>query len=249
MDGTTVINPKSIRHGLGMFQVFRTLAQKGRTFESLQRKPTVRLTREELEQTATAAGKSFNTDIINNKFANEAIRLATQGDRLATVLLRHNLLKTVGLTATIHGSKPAVIDLEPLYLLYLGACKDMEAQLIQPEVHEYIKPEDVARFENFDMGNVLEASFKANEAKDKILVTAPAILADSSSTTVKREPFPEMEKPTEIQGLILQGKDEGKRLEIRAQRPFSGTLSVVLPLITSFDWISLAPLNVEYKKR
>ncbi len=247
MSTTNVINPRSIKHGLGMFQVFRTLANKGRTFESLQQKPRVRLTREELAQTATIHGRPFNAGIINNGFANEAIRLATQGDRLAAVLLRHNLLKAVGLTAAVHGSQPAVIDLEPLYLTYLGPCQDMKAKLIQPEVHRYIKPEDIAEFESVDMG--FEASFKANEAKDKILVTAPAIFADSSSTTVKRDPFPEMEKPTEVKGLILQGKDGGKRLEIRAKEPFSGTLSVVLPFITSFDWINLAPLNIEYKKR
>ena len=246
MDITNVINSNSINHGLGMFQVFRTLVGKGRTFESLQKKPAVRLTRQELKETATVQGKPCNTGIITNRFVNAAIRLAIQRDRFATVLLRHNLLKTVGLTATIHGSKPAVIDLEPLYLLYLGPCKNMEAKLIQPEVHNYIKPEDVARFESC---NVLEASFKANETKDKILVTAPAILADSSSTTVKREPFSEMEKPTEVKGLILQGKDKGRRLEIRAQRPFSGTVFVVLPLITSDDRIQFAPLNIEYKKR
>ena len=250
MSTSNVINPKSIKHGLGMFQVFKTLAGKGRTFESLKRSPAVRLTRKELEETAKIDGKPVNVDIINNRFANEAIRLATQGgNKLVTVLLRQSLLKTVGLTATIHGSKPAVIDLEPLCLLYLGPCKDMEAKLIQPEVHHYIKPEDIASFENFDMGDALEASLKANDTKDKILVTAPAVFADSSSTTVKREPFPEMEKPTEVKGLILQGKDSGKKLEIRAKEPFSGTLSVVLPLITAHDCIELAPLNIEYKKR
>ena len=249
MSTTNVINPRSIKHGLGMFQVFRTLANKGRTFESLQQKPRVRLTREELAQTATIHGRPFNAGIINNGFANEAIRLATQGDRIATVLLRHHLLNSTGLTTTVHGSKPAVIDLEPLYLTYLGPCKDMEALVIHPEVHHYIKPEDIARLKSFDMGDVLEASFKANDAKDKILVTAPAILADSSSTTVKREPLPGMEKPIEVKGLILQGKDGGKKLEIRAKESFNGTLSVVLPLITSYGWIELAPLNIEYKKR
>lgn len=247
----TAVNPRSIKHGLLMFRVFNELARTRRSsVREVQDNPRVRFTKPELDEIATSpTGKPFGRDLISNEFANESIALALGGDKLAAVLLRHNILKQHGLQGVIHGNKPAEINLEPLYMKYLGSTKDMKAKLISLDIHHWIKPEDIANKESFDMGKGLEASFKADDSKEHLLVTAPAIFADDSSSEVKRVPFENVESPVEIKGLVLQGKDGGSKLQVSTKVPFTGTRTIVLPMITSFDRIELIPLNIEYKSR
>ncbi len=248
MQETTVVNPRSLKHGLLMFRVFNELVRTRRhSLREVQDKPKVRFTKSELDQVATIDGKPFGRDLISNQFANKSVGLVLGGDKLATVLLRQNILKQYGLQGVIHSNKPAEIDLGSLYMKYLGSAKDMKAKLIALDIHNWIKPEDIANKESFDIGNGLEASFKADDSKKHLLVCAPAIFADASSSTVKREPFENVESPVEIKGLILQGKDEGSKLQVSAKAPFTGTQTIILPMITSFDWIELVPVNIEYK--
>ena len=250
MQETRAVNPRSVKHGLLMFRVFNELVRTRRhSLGEVQEKPTVRFTKPELEQVATINGTPFGRDLISNKFANDSIGLVIGGDKLATVLLRQNILKQYGLQGIIHGNKPAEIDLGSLYMKYLGSAKDMKAKLIALDIHNWIKPEDIANKESFDVGNGLEASFKADDSKKHLLVCAPAILADDSSSKVKRDPFENFENPVEIKGLILQGKDGGSKLQVSAKVPFTGTRTIILPMITSFDWIELVPINIEYKSR
>lgn len=250
MPEPTVVNPRSVKHGLLMFRAFSEVARRRRTsVAEIQDQPRVKFTKPELEEVATVQGRPFGRNLISNRFVNESIGLALGGDKLAAVLLRHNILKQHGLQGVIHGNKPAEIDLSPLYMKYLGSAKDMEAKLISLDIYHSVKPEDIANKESFDMGDSLEASFKTDDSKEHLLVTAPAILADDSSSKVKRTPFENVESPVEVKGLILQGKDGGSKLQISTKVPFSGISTIVLPMLTSFDWIELVSLNIEYKDR
>lgn len=250
MPDTIVVNPRSIKHGLLMYRVFSELARTKRgSVSEVQDKPRVRFTKAELEKIATLHGKPFGREIISNEFANEAIGLALGGDTLSTILLRQSILKQHGLQGVIYGNRPAEIDLGALSMKYLGSAKDLKAKLISLDIHNWIKPEDIANKEFFDMGNSLEASFKTGERNEHLVVTAPAILADDSSSKVKRVPFENLENPVEIKGLVLQGKEGGSKLQVSAKAPFIGIRTIVLPMITSFDWIELVPLNIEYKSK
>src|SRR3989338_3144432 len=125
---------------------------------------------------------------VNPRSIKDGIALARGGNKLAAVLFRKHQFKTIGLPGVIHGKNPAVIDLGQLYVRYLGSAKDMPAKLIETEPFQRIKPEDIANKESFDMGEMLEASFRTNDAGDELLVTAHAILGDVSSEGAK-EPF------------------------------------------------------------
>ncbi|MBI3309231.1 MAG: hypothetical protein HYZ79_07665 [Candidatus Melainabacteria bacterium] len=250
MTSGLTVNPRSIRDGLSMFKVFQTLVhRRGRTIEELKAQPRVRFTNDELDEVTTIQGKPFNRGRAHsNRFANDAIALALGGNKLAAVLFRKNQFKTIGLPGIIHGNKPAVIDLGQLYVRYLGSANDMPAQLIETEPFQWIKPEDIANKESFNMGEALEASFRTTDSGDELLVTAPAILGDASSEGAK-EPFANVGEEVEIRGLVLKGLENGAKLEVSTKTPFSGVRTIVLPLVSSYGWIERVPLNIEYKKR
>ena len=84
-----------------------------------------------------------------------------------------------------------------------------------------------------------------NEDFTKWLISSPAFFSRKSPETRPEE----IEKPVEIDGLIFTSQDGGKKLEIRANAPFSGVTTITLPLLTSYKWVEFAPINVEYKRR
>ena len=249
MNGAEINQRIGIKQGIGMVQIARELAKRGRTLQTLFENPKVRLTKGELTAAAVSVrgDKPFNEALMTNAFANASIQQAVGGNKVARILFRSQQLKTTGLTGVIHGNKPAVLDLEPFYMLYLGSCKDLEAKVIQLDVHDYIKPEDIKMKEQFDMGDGLEAVFKTNDG-DRLLMTASALFADNSSSEIQRVPFSGYDQPVEVKGLILQGKDNGNKLEVSAKFPFTGQRTIVIPMLTPYYWINLAPIRVEYKR-
>ena len=262
MTATTTINPGNLLHGIGIVQVARALANKGRTLETLRERPGIRFTNKELERIQTIGGRPFNAKLVTNDFANQTVQLALGGNKLAVMLFRTQQLKISGLPATIHGNKPAVIDLEPLKLYYHASDnKVLEAKVIKYDEHTWVTPEKlksgvdnlplafrwgVTRGEDDKLYCALgDFKYVPNKEFDKWIISSPAFFSRKSPETRPEE----IEKPVEIDGLIFTSQDGGKKLEIRTNAPFSEVKTITLPLLTSYKWVEFAPINVEYKKR
>ncbi len=261
MSERIVVDSRNINHGIGIVQVARALAKKGRTLKALIEKPRVRFISEELRKMQTIGGITFNAGILTNDFANQAVQLALGGDKIAKILFRAQQLKINGLPSTIHGNKPAIIDLEPLEMYYQNSENQViEAEVIKYDEHTWISPEQLKSGIDkmplaFKWGVIRDKddelycshgnfTFIPNKELNKWLISSPGFF----STTPLTKPD-EAEKSVEIDGLVFKSQDSGKKLEISANVPFSGIKEITLPLLTSYKWAELVPIKVEYKKR
>ncbi len=147
MSQTTTINGGNPIHGINAARVIRELVKKGKTPVTLRENPNIRFTTEELARISQFP-KPENA--VTNSFVNEVVKQIINGNKFLVGLFRLAQLSTQGLTGTIHGKKPAVIDLESLGMYYHGTQNEIEAKVIKYNKHTYIKPEDLKN----GMGNM-----------------------------------------------------------------------------------------------
>lgn len=247
-----ILNPI---HGVNAVRVIQTLVRKGRTIDTLKTRPGVRFTEGELTQLSR-----FPSNPVTNQFVNQVVQLALSGNKVLLAMFRSTQLNTIGITATVHGDKPAVVDLELLGMYYHGS-GNIEAKAIRYNKDFVVKPEDLKSGASnmpltFRWGVIKGSDDKLyckhgvseyvpNSELTKWLISSPIILADVPSSKPE-----ESEKPVEIDGLVFKGLDGGKKLEISSKEKSTDVKSIILPFLTKWDEeIKFVKLNIECKRR
>ncbi len=254
MSQVPTINLLNPIQGINATQVFKALVNKGKAIDKLKASPDVKFEDDELEKLSIFEKPE---NMITNQFANEAVQQVLSGNKFAVSMFRLAQLNTLGLTATISGNKPAVIDLESLGMYYQGS-SNIEAKTILYSDDTFVQPEIL---KNGNNNLPLALQWGVTRGKDGLLyivhghtryvpnkdfskweIYSPVLLSDTPSSAKSEE----LEKSIELNELVFKGLDGGKKLEVSTKSPLTESQEVTLPFFTKeLEQLRFIKLHIE----